>query len=175
MRIHSESVIHHPREAVFEAYRDRLSEVAVYIPDIRQIDVLDRREEGTLVSLHNEWVADREIPKIARGFIRPEMLRWDDWARWDVSTQICTWKLGIRAFPEGVKCMGSNTFVDLGGGRTKVVLGGDLTVDVKKIPGVPRLLAGRVGPQVERFIVSLITPNLERVNSSLGRFLDDNG
>ena len=175
MRIHSESIIEHPREAVFAAYRDRLSEVAKYIPDIKQIDVLRRDEDGPRVSLHNLWIADREIPKMARGFIKPDMLRWDDFADWDQDTWICTWRLGIRAFPDGVKCSGSNTFVDLGGDRTKVVLGGDLTIDVKKIPGVPRLLAGRIGPQVERFIVSLITPNLERVNSSLGSYLDDQG
>ena len=58
-------------------------------------------------------------------------------------------------------------------GSTRVVLAGDLEIDVKSIPGVPRLLAGRLKPQVERFIVSLITPNLEQVNTSLGRFLDD--
>lgn len=175
MRIHSESIIHHPRAAVFAAYRDRLSDVAAYIPDIQRIDVLRRDEVDDVVSLHNLWVADREIPKVARGFIRPDMLQWDDWAKWNATQFDCSWRLGIRAFPEGVRCSGTNTFVELGAERTKVILGGDLTVDVKKIPGVPRLLAGRIGPQVEKFIVSLITPNLERVNSSLGRFLDDQG
>ena len=53
------------------------------------------------------------------------------------------------------------------------MLEGDLKIDLKKIPGVPRLLAGRMGPQVEKFIVSLISPNLQKVNDSLQRYLDD--
>ena len=34
---------------------------------------------------------------------------------------------------------------------------------------------GGLKPKVESFIVSLITPNLERVNESLQRFLDEHG
>lgn len=175
MRIHSESIINHGREAVFLAYRDRLPEIAPYIPDIGQIVVESRTDHGDHVDLHNIWIAEREIPGFAKAFIKPDMLRWDDFAKWNESTKKCDWRLKIRAFPESVACSGTNTFVELGPGRTKVVLEGDLQIDVKKIPGVPRLLAGRVGPKVEQFIVSLITPNLERVNSSLGRFLDDQG
>ena len=175
MRIHSESIINHPREAVFLAYRDRLPEIAPYIPDIGEIRVESRTEHHDKVELHNLWIAEREIPGFAQAFIKPDMLRWDDYASWDAAAKSCSWRLRIRAFPESVTCSGTNTFIEFGPGRTKVLLEGDLQIDVKKIPGVPRILAGRVGPKVEQFIVSLITPNLERVNSSLGRFLDDQG
>ena len=53
-----------------------------------------------------------------------------------------------------------------------VRLTGDLQINVKEIPGVPSFLAKRLAPQVEKFIVSLITPNLEQVNKSIERFLD---
>ncbi len=52
-------------------------------------------------------------------------------------------------------------------------LTGTLVIDLKEIPGVPSFLGRRLAPQVERFIVSLITPNLEAVNTSIQRFLDD--
>ncbi|HJN73192.1 MAG TPA: hypothetical protein QGF58_04570 [Myxococcota bacterium] len=175
MRIHSESIINHSRDAVFEAYRDRLTEIAPYIPDIGQIVVESRSDHPDKVELHNVWIAEREVPAYARAFIRPDMLRWDDFATWHETTKKCSWRLRIRAFPDSVRCSGTNTFSELGPNRTRVLLEGDLQIDVKKIPGVPRLVAGRVGPKVEQFIVSLITPNLERVNSSLGRFLDDQG
>jgi hypothetical protein len=44
---------------------------------------------------------------------------------------------------------------------------------MKKMPGVPRILAGRIAPKLESFIVMLITPNLEKVNQSIERYLDD--
>jgi len=41
------------------------------------------------------------------------------------------------------------------------------------MPGVPKLVAKRITPVVEKFIVSMITPNLKKVNESLQTFLDD--
>ncbi len=173
MRIHSTSVVNHPRQRVFEAYRDQLPDIAAYIPDIREIQVQRRGDEGGRVQLHNVWIADRELPSFARGILQPDMLRWDDFADWDLAAWCCTWRMKTRAFTESVRCSGTNRFEAIDEGSTRVVLAGDLEIDVKSIPGVPRLLAGRLKPQVERFIVSLITPNLEQVNTSLGRFLDD--
>ncbi|MEQ9650765.1 MAG: hypothetical protein RLO52_35015, partial [Sandaracinaceae bacterium] len=60
MRIHSESLIRHPQQTVYEAYRDRLPEIAAYIPDVKEI-LVEKREavsEG-LTKLHNVWIADR--------------------------------------------------------------------------------------------------------------------
>ncbi len=174
MKIHSISMIHHPREAVFRAYRDRLSEIAAYIPDVREIAVQNRQEADGIVSLHNVWKAQREVPTALKVVLKPEALEWDDYARWDEAAFICDWEIKTRVFRDKVTCKGRNTFT-VEGSRTKVHLSGDLEIDMAKVPGVPRLLARRLGPQVEKFIVSLITPNLEQVNKSLERFLDEQG
>ena len=173
MEIRSESRIRYPRDRVYRAYRDRLPEIAAFIPDIREIVVRSRQEVPGGIELHNEWVADREIPSFAQAFLKPEHLRWDDYARWHDAEHYVAWTLKTRAFTDAVKCSGRNTFYEDGGG-TRVLLTGDLTIDLREIPGVPSFLAKRVAPQVEKFIVSLITPNLERVNASIERFLDAN-
>jgi len=175
MRIHSESLIHHPQPAVYDAYRNRLSEIAAYIPDVREIRV-EKREEGEgAATIHNVWIADREIPVFARAFLKPEMLQWDDFAEWKDDEGRVYWKLRLRVFTDSVTCGGTNTFERVDDDNTRVRLEGDLDIDVKNIPGVPRLLAGGIKPKVEKFIVSLITPNLKRVNESLQQFLDDHG
>lgn len=173
MQIHSESRIHHPLELVYQSYRDRLPEIAPYTPDIREIVVHSREERPEGPKLHNIWVADREIPAIANGLIKEDMLRWDDFASWNDAERHVDWVLRIPAFPDQVQCSGRNAFFDDGAGGTRVVLSGDLSISLKKIPGVPRLLAGRIAPKIEEFIVKLVTPNLEKVNSSLERFLDE--
>jgi len=173
MRIHSESLIGHPRQAVYDAYRDRLPEIAEYIPDVKEIVVESRKQGDGVLELHNVWIADREVPVYARPFIKPEMLRWDDYAQWRDADHQVRWRLATRVFTEQVRCAGTNSFEEVEDGSTKVVLEGDLQIDLAKIPGVPRLLAGGLKPKVEQFIVSLITPNLEKVNESLQRFLDD--
>lgn len=173
MRIQSESRVHHPRDKVFRAYRDRLPEIAAYLSDIREIIVRSREQLGDEIRLHNEWVADREIPKVLQVVVKPEMLRWDDFATWREGALECHWTLKTRAFTESVHCSGTNLFLEDGPGATRVVLTGELRVDLDRLPGVPGILSRKLGPQVEKFVVSLITPNLERVNQSLERFLDD--
>jgi hypothetical protein len=173
MKIHSESRIHHPLEQVYACYRDKLPQIAPYTKDIREIIVNSREELAQGPKIHNIWVADRDIPKIAQGIVKPDMLRWDDFAQWNDDAKYVDWRLNIPAFPDQVKCSGRNAFFADGPDTTRVVLTGDLEINVKKIPGVPRLLAGRIAPKLEAFIVMLITPNLEKVNQSLELYLDD--
>ena len=172
MRIHSESLIHHPREAVFAAYRDELADIAAYMSDIREIRVMSREDSGETTTLHNVWIAQREIPAFARNILKPEMLQWDDYASWQQADWTCDWKLETRVFTDSVRCGGSNSFVAVNDNTTRVGLEGYLEIELKQIPGVPRLLAGKLAPKVESFIVSLITPNLKEVNASLEAYLD---
>ncbi|MEM7151622.1 MAG: DUF2505 family protein [Myxococcota bacterium] len=171
MRIQSESVIAHPVASVFEAYRDRLPEVAAYLDDIREIVVQARDEQDGVVTLHNVWASDKEIPSVAKKFVKPEHLFWDDHAKWFTADQRCEWKIVTRAFTEAFSCSGQTRLV-AEGESTRIVLDGELSVDVSKVKGIPRFLARTIGPQVEKFIVSLIKPNLERTNVAIGEFLD---
>jgi hypothetical protein len=44
-------------------------------------------------------------------------------------------------------------------------------VDAKNLPGVPRLLAGKIVGEVEKFVVKMITPNLTSVNRGIESYL----
>ena len=173
MKFSSNSKIKHSQIAVFEAYRDRLPEIARYIDDVREINVRSRKDDGQVSEIHNLWVADREVPKMMRSFLKPEHLRWDDYAKWDAETMTCRWDIQTRAFPGAIKCSGMNRFVDTGDGATLVELSGNLTLDGAKVKGVPRLLIRKIVPAIEQFIISLISPNLQKVNHSLQSFLDE--
>lgn len=172
MKFRNESHLHHPRDVVFAAYRDKLSDVVPFLDDIKAVNVLKREDAGGTVKLHNEWVSDREIPKIAQGILKPEHLRWDDFATWDAATSSCKYEIKTRMFTDKVRCVGHNTFLDDGKGGTRIVLEGDFEISLKDIPGVPWLLAGTIAPQVEKFILGLIQPNLEKTNAAVGQYLD---
>lgn len=172
MQILSESRIAYPREQVYLAYRDRLPEIANFIPDIREIIVHSKEATDKGIKLHNEWASDREIPSMVAKIIKPEHLRWDDYADWNDDASHVDWVIKTRAFTDAVTCSGRNSIVAESDGSTLVRLTGELTINVREIPSVPSFLAKRLAPQVEKFIVSLITPNLEQVNASIERFLD---
>lgn len=175
MQINSSSVIPQSRDRVFRAYRDEMSEVARFMPNIQQINVVKRELVDPGVKLHNEWIGKGEIPRPVQGIVKPDMLRWDDFAIWDNGAWACQWEIKLRVFTDAVKCHGKTRFIEESAGSTRVILAGTLDINLRDIPGVPRMLAGTVGPLVEKFIVALITPNLEQVNTSLAQYLNASG
>jgi len=175
MQIHASSVIRHPLDRVYRAYRDELVDIAAFMPNIKEIKVLSREESPGRVKLHNEWAGKGDIPKVVQPIIKPEMVKWDDYADWDDANHQCHWQIKLRVFTENCTCGGTNRMRAEGPGATRVILSGNLDIKLQGIPGVPGFLASRVAPQVERFIIALITPNLEQVNSALERYLDSKG
>lgn len=173
MELKADAKIAFPRALVFSTYRDRLPELVPYLPDVKEIRALSREEEGAIASLKNEWVAATEIPKVAQAVVKPEMLQWLDFAKWDAEAFTCDWRIETKMFTEQVRCQGHNTYVEADDGESCVLqIRGELSVSLKGVPGVPRFLAGRVAPHVERFVVDMLTPNLLSVAKGLQAFLD---
>lgn len=172
MELNASSLIRHPLPEVYKAYRDELPDIAHFIPNVKEVRVLSREDRPGGVKLHNLWVGRGEIPKVAQGIIKPDMLNWDDYAEWDDGTTSCQWEIKIRVFTEKFSCRGQNRISAEGPGQSRVTLSGKLEIDLRDIPGVPRIFASRIAPQVEAFIIALIKPNLEQVNVALGKYLD---
>ena len=174
MRIEADAVIDHPRPAVFRAYRDRLPQLVEGLPRIRSIEIEERTEDGPIVRLTNVWYGAAKIPSVAEKVL-PAVLSWHDYAVWDESALRAEWRLESHAFPEAVQCAGENVFVDLGDGRTRVEIAGEIRIDLTKVRVMPELIAGKVSEAVERFLVRQITPNLLAVSDALADHLDGVG
>ncbi len=173
MEIHNDTVITHPIEKVYFTYRDRLPELVEMLENIESMKELERREEGEVIHLLNEWRAKGEIPKIARSWIKPDMLFWKDYATWHPDTWTVDWRFEMAFMKDRVTVGGTNRFVKLGPGRTRLELRGELKIDTMGLPGLPRILAKRAGPPVERFVLALVQPNLIKTAKALQQFLDE--
>lgn len=172
MEIKADSRIPFPRDLVFRTYRDSLPQLVPYLPNISSISVTSRKEEGPgLTRMLNLWKAKGDIPTVAQSVIKPEMLEWNDHALWNENEWTCEWRVETKIFTENVKCSGKNRFVPEGDGAMRLEIRGDLDVSLKGIPGVPRFLAGTIAPVVEKFIVTLLTPNLTSVSGGLEKYL----
>ncbi|MEZ4269537.1 MAG: hypothetical protein R3F39_24520 [Myxococcota bacterium] len=55
---------------------------------------------------------------------------------------------------------------------TLVRISGDLEIFADKLPGVPSFIGKRIAPQVEKFVVNMITPNLVELAPGLQGYLD---
>ena len=174
MEISADARIGFPRDLVFSTYRDRLPELVPHLPNVDSIAVKSREENtggiAGQLKLVNLWKAKGDIPKVARAVVKPEMLTWHDYAEWNQDDWSCAWRIELGLFTENVRCQGVNRYEEVEGG-TLLKIRGQLDINLKGIPGVPRLLAGRIAPAVEKFIVSLVTPNLTSVADGLQAFL----
>jgi hypothetical protein len=174
MKIEANATLSFPRELVFATYRDGLVELVPHLPNIRAIEVLEREDnaagETGVTRLLNLWRAEGDIPKLAQSIIKPDMVAWDDHAVWNENDWTCEWKVVPKFFTNNIRCQGKNQFVS-DGDKTTLQIRGELDIDAKGIPGVPRLLARKIAPVIEKFIVALLTPNLVTVSQGLEKYL----
>ncbi len=173
MDLRVDTELTYPRQVVYEAYRDRLPEMVDYLPNISHIDVLQSRRDGHMLHLLNEWHARADIPTVARRVIKPEMLRWNDIAAWHDDGHFVEWRFEMAFLSEQVDVKGRNEFIEAGPDRTVVRIRGTLAIDGERIPGLPRVIGRRAAPQIERFVVALVEPNLRKTAEAVQRFLDD--
>lgn len=176
-KINIKDEVAHDRETVFKTFRDELAELIPHLPDVKDIEVKDREQvDDDTLKVVNLWKAEsEEVPRLARSFIKPEMLEWTDYATWHDDTWSCDWTMEVGFLNEAVTCEGTTTYKAKGENKTEVVIDGKLEVDAKQIPGVPRLGAGKIGSVIEGFVVKLITPNLTNVNRGLESYLKEKG
>ncbi len=170
-KIDIRDTIKHPQPEVYETFRDHLVELLPYLPTVKDIEQTSYERDGEDVHIVNIWyAADEDIPAMASKFIKPEMLRWTDTAEWHDDKGCVDWDMEVGFLQDAISCSGRTTYTEKGD-QTEVHITGDLRVDASKIPGVPRLVAGKVGDAVEKFVVKMITPNLKEVNRGAEKYL----
>lgn len=171
MQFSFKDAIPFPRQQVFEAQRDHMPALVPYLHDIESIVVEERTEEGTVTKLVNLWKAKGgDIPKAAKAFIKPDMLQWTDYATWNQEAWTCEWNLVLGFLPGAIECVGTTSFAE-SNGRTTVTINGDITIHGDKIPGVPRFAAKKLGGTVEKFVIGMIKPNLQKTNEGVTAYL----
>lgn len=171
MRVDVSVELPFPRAEVFSVYRDKLTELVPYLPNVRGIVVVSRTDEGPVTRLLNRWKGGGEIPRVARQLVSEELLQWDDYATWDSATWTTKWRTVVPAFKDAIEATGENRFEEVGPTLTRYTIRGDLVVDASKVKGVPRLLQGAIKPIAETILVGAIKPNLLAVSRGVEQYL----
>jgi hypothetical protein len=160
---------------VYAILRDELPKLVPYLDNVAAIDELKRTPGAAGPQVLNRWRADPgQVPSVVRGLLKPEMLQWLDHAAWDDAGQHVDWRIEPAVFAGLYRCSGRNRVVEAPGGA-RIVISGELIVDAGAIPGVPRLLAGRVVPALESYLVERMRPNMASLGVGVERFLAAGG
>lgn len=170
MIISTRTYLPFPRSLVFTTYRDRLSELVPYMPNIQEIAIKSRQEQGEHIAQVNEWHGGGDIPVAARSILDESMLSWTEHALWDETNFTTAWKIETHAYTEAVLCKGNNRFLEQDQG-TLITSEGELSIDSNKIKNVPSFVAKMVSGMVEDFLGKKIEPNLAQMGEGVHRYL----
>lgn len=162
--------INYKHPEVFDVFIHHLEALSEFIPDVKEIRVLEKEDKGDTAVRVNHWIASAKVPGFAKKFLDVEEVGWIDRAKWNVKKHYVDYALEISGFEKYVKFVGHNEIVPEGD-RTKIVISADMDIDLKKHPAIPRLLANSIKPKVEKFIIELIKPNLVNSNRALEKYL----
>lgn len=156
---------------VYEIIRDRLPELVPFMDNVSAIETVERSDGANGPHLLNRWRADAgQVPAAARKFIKPEMLEWLDHADWNDGEHYVDWTIESAVFKGMYTCKGRNRII-ADGDNVKIVISGDITVDPKRVPGLPSFLAKKVLPAVESYLIGRMKPNMASLGTGVQRFL----
>ena len=173
MIIQAKEHITHSAVLVFETIRDKTQDMVSFMPNIEEMEVLSREEDTPKVRLYNRWQGSSDdVPRVVRPFIKKELISWHDRATWDQDTLSCRWEIEAAVGKDFFSCKGNTTIESEGDQKALFSLKGELVVDPRRVPGVPRLLAGRLKNPMERFIANAISPNLTSIAKAVQQYLD---
>jgi hypothetical protein len=173
MKIEGTEKLTHPAKLVFETLRDRTPELVAILPNIEEVEVLERRDEPPVVHLYNRWQgAEGDVPRVVRPFIKKELISWNDRAAWNEEELRCRWEIEAAIAREIFSCKGNTTITPDGAERCTFTLRGEMQIDPDKVPGLPRFLSRKLKGPIERFIANAMRPNLTGIASAVQRYLD---
>ncbi len=162
-------------DVVYPLIRDRMIELVPFLDNVSSIDELERTPRDTGPKILNRWRADAgEVPALARKFVKPEMLEWLDHADWVDAETLVHWRIEAAAFNGLYTCGGTNRIIAQGD-DVVIAISGEMKVDPSRIPGLPRLLARKIVPVVESYLVERMKPNMASLGIGVQRFLAAGG
>jgi hypothetical protein len=171
--------ITHPATLVLETMIERMETIVPFLANVESIARQERIElpHGRIQIVRRWQGAASAVPAPLSPFLSRDLFAWIDTAIWTPAQYKVNWT-HTAAVPQVAKlyeCIGENFFEPDPAApdtATRVRLTGNLSIHADAIPGVPTFLGRRLAPQIERFIVGMIEPNLANLATGLQRYFD---
>lgn len=176
MRFQHTATISHPPAHIIALMIERMEEIVPFLLNVETIELLEREElPGGRIRIARYWQATEEsIPTTLRRFLSKELIGWIDNALWTPAECKVEWNMTTK-FSKFFDASGTNYYEPGDDGHsTNISITGNMTVYPERLPGMPEFLASRLKPQVERFVIEMIAPNLTDVAMGLQEYLDRN-
>ena len=156
MRFQIEQRIAGPREAVARLYTEpRFYEQVGGLPKLGRPEVLERREEGSIVRLAVRFRFTGSLSPAVTAVIDPAKLSWVEESVHDLDRYAVTFHMNPDNYADRLRSEGFVRYEPDGDGGTRRLTEGELVVKVPLLMG-----GGRVGGLVESAIISGLRDHL---------------
>lgn len=146
---------------VYRILHDRFTDLPRHIPNLESITELHREPENAgVVRTRHRWKAEPGlIPAVARPFLKPSIFEWIGHAEWRAHERMVAFTFESEAFRNLYDCQGKFHVREVNG-SAHIYIEAVLQVFASRVPGMPKLLAGRVNGIVEKTLINAIRPGL---------------
>lgn len=164
-----------PRPLVFRAHRDELEAIAKFLPDVQKVEVRGRTRHADGVEEHTSlWTGSPSVlPAMIRPMVPPSLLQWQQVTRWDPVAFVASWQIDVPGLGGAVRATGANRYLEVPEGCT-IEIDGDFAFRPGVVPQLKAVPASAV-PLVERVVVGLVVPMIERSGVAVRQYLESRG
>lgn len=162
------------RATVFDAHRDHVVDIVPYLPDVEKIELRSssRHANGREEQVHWWTGSPAALPALLRPLVPPALLQWKQTTLWDPQTCTASWSIEVPGMAEAILAQGVNRYVE-DKGLCRIEIEGDFEFHPERVPQLSKIPSSAV-PMVEKAVVSLIVPMIERTGSAVAKWLDAN-
>ena len=176
MKFREVVVVDQSASFVLHFMMNRLEELIPLLPNVTRADKERQTQlpDGRIRTIRRWEASPGVLPVALRPFARKEWMRWIDTSDWCFKEHREDWVLSMERMENLYDCAGSNTFrphPDFPETKTLAVIEGELEVYPERVRGIPKFLAKKLAPQVEKYVISLLVENLVGMTRELGPFL----
>lgn len=170
MLINSNVYLPFPRPLVYRTYRDQLLELAAQMPSVKSIQLKSRQEQNGKIQQVYEWHGRSDIPAMLKAFLSEDLLTWTDFATWKEASFVTDWQIRPHAFSEAILWTGEDRYLEEDNG-TRIISKGELSIDPKRLKGVPGFLSGQVSRMAEELLAKQAEPNFVEMSQCVQAYL----
>ncbi len=165
-----------PLNIVYQTFRDNLYKLAPYLPDISNIELLERKETEDRVFTVNKWSGKNILPAALSQFIKLEGIAWLDKGEWSKSEYVCNWSYEPYVFQGQINAHGQDIY-STDGEYTTIRFVGDIYINLEQYPFVivvPTIMRKKLVDEFLNVILSRIQSNFIALVKGLEAYIQEN-
>lgn len=162
-----------PIDIVYQTLRDNLCDLTPYLPNVKKIELLERKETEDRVYILNKWYGGDILPHSISQFIKLGEIAWLDRGEWSKNEYVCNWSYEPYIFQNQINAHGRNIY-STDGEYTTIKFTGDIYINLEQYPFVivvPTIIRGKIIDEFLNVVLSLIKPNFISLIKGLEEYI----